>query len=344
MKKLIIYVPSFKGRDRLKFFISRFKEEVAGLEESITLHINDNMSEELSPLELNCKDICTITTNPKNIGVAGNINKVFDFNFGYEYTWILGDDDCLTRGSLARLIETLENDNPDYMFLNTITFPKEKSSFVMKLWEEEQKLPVKLGVIKSKLKKGKTCTSFKSLIDPNVDEVLLGSIMCGLFKTNLVKDFSSNKFTEGLALSVWSSYPHVINYAKSFSPDAKALYDPFIYTFNFWDGGNTWKRDYDVVVALGILYSIKCYAENNHIEEKAEEKLLKYYIRASRKSRVNLYLNGSEELSPQFFEVYPYLAAKINFNNLTFQDFISAIRYKIPDPLKNLCKFILGCG
>jgi hypothetical protein len=308
-KTLLIYVPSYEAKERLGFFLERFQEELIGCENDVDLHINDNASDYDIHKEFHHNSNIKITINRHNEGLARNLNKVFKYNSQYLYTWVIGDDDYLMPGSLRRLIELLKSYAPDFVFLNTKTWSKLKRTEVLSFFNKQKRLPHKGGHIKSNLRQDLFFTEFSKLIDPKIDGMLLGSLMCGLFKTELVRDCSSDKFPEGNELSVWSSYPHVINYAKSLSPDASAIYDPFIYTFNFWDGGNTWKNELDIAVALGVLYSIKCYSENKHLNIDAEKNLLKHYMAISGESRYKLFIQEKKSLGDQYNEVYPYLLA-----------------------------------
>ena len=313
MRKLLVYVPTFRGSERLEIFVKRYVEEVKGLENEVYLHINDNSSDFLVPAgPLLSPELGILTNNESNIGAAKNVNKVFTFNNKYEYTWVLGDDDILTKGSLKRLIKLLNEKSPDYIFVNTVTFPDKIKDEVIKLFFKQSFLPLKQGRIKSRKSKKVIEIPFNQLIDPEVDEVMLGSIMCGVFKTDLVKDHSSINFPNDAKLSVWSSYPHVINYANSLPPGAKSVYDPFLYTFNFWNGGNTWKKELDVVVALGILNSIKHFSENGHVDSIQEAKLIKHYLCISSSSRKKLYEINDDAINKQFAAVSPYLMSRLN--------------------------------
>lgn len=305
-------MPTFRGEKRLRLFYERYKKEVSGFEDIVHLHINDNSSDYERPVSDDYSCACEITKNNKNLGIASNINKVFDFNRAHEYTWILGDDDLLTPGSIKRLLELLVSRDPDYVFVNTVTFPKKIKERVVKDFFKTSSLPLKEGNIKSKMSRKVIDLKFSALINPEVDEVLLGSLMCGVFKTGLVQDHSSENFPNGTKLSVWSSYPHVINYANSLSPDATAIFDPFIYTFNFWDGGNTWKEEYNVTVALGILNSIKHFSENGHLDSSQEAELIKHYLSVSSSSRKQLYEISDDLINKQFAVVSPYLMSRLN--------------------------------
>ena len=339
-KTLLIYVPSYEAKERLGFFLQRFQEELLGRENDVDLHINDNASKyDIYEIVQPTKNI-KITRNSDNEGLARNLNKVFKFNRNYSYTWVIGDDDYLLPGSLSRLISLLKKNAPDFVFLNTKTWSKAEQTDVLSYFKRHGRLQDKGGRLKSKFRKDLFFTEFSNLIDPKIDEVLLGSIMCGVYKTELVHDWSSNKFPDENELSMWSCYPHVINYAKSFLPDARAIYDPFVYTFNFWDGGNTWKNDYDKVVALGILYSIKCYFENNHLDERAHQAILHHYMAMSGESRYKLLLQTSHSLNDQYNEVYPYLLAYYDPGSVSIYRGCRRCLYRMLRSLLNMIKKI----
>jgi hypothetical protein len=131
--------------------------------------------------------------------------------------------------------------------------------------------------------------------------------MCGVFRSADVKDFSSINFDNSNILNVFSAYPHVTNYANSFSNDPYSILDPFVHTFNFWNGGNTWREQYDVVVGFGLLYSIKSYYDSGLLTDESESQLIKHYFSIGRKSLDKLNKSTDPNLSAQSAVVLPYL-------------------------------------
>jgi hypothetical protein len=83
--------------------------------------------------------------------------------------------------------------------------------------------------------------------------------------------------------------------------------DPFVHTFNFWYGGNTWREQYDVVVGFGLLYSIKSYYENGLLTNESEIKLIKHYFSIGRNSLDKLNKNLDPNVASQSLVVMPYL-------------------------------------
>jgi hypothetical protein len=311
MKKLLIYVPTYNGGKRLEYFIDRFIKVSKGLESDIDLHISDNCSDIFSP-PIGIENI-KYSINSKNIGLSRNFNKVYGVNSNYEYTWILGDDDYILDGSLSRLLNILNKYNPKFLFLNTVSYDASFESSVMAEFNNSGDLPVANAVLKSLINEGDIIhTNFAGLINPKVDDVLLGSIMCGVFKSSEVKDFSSDKFDDDNKLNVFSSYPHVINYANSFSADSYSIFDPFAHTFNFWNGGNTWRNEYDQVVGLSLLYSIRIFYEKNLITPEVERELIKHYFFIGGKSLSNILTDSNWSDFSHVSAVLPYLIKAIN--------------------------------
>jgi hypothetical protein len=306
MKKLLIYVPTFNGGDRLKYFINRFIIDSKGFESDVDLHLSDNCSDNFDPPV--GVDNVFHSINSYNIGGVRNLNKVFTLNSNYEYTWILGDDDYLLDGSIARILAIIKNFNPFFVFLNTVTYPIELKDAVISDFNNSGNLPVANSVVKSSIGVNDIVhTKFSDLINSRVDDVLLGSLMCSVFKSEAVKDFSSESFGDPKKVDIFSTYPHVINYAKSLPPDSYSIFDPFVHTFNFWSGGNGWRDYYDIVVGLGLLYSIKTYYDNNFLTDDVERDLIKHYFAIGGKSLYNLNSKFDVEVASQASVVMPYL-------------------------------------
>lgn len=315
-KKLLIYVPTYQGESRINYFVQRFTAECAGIEDLIDLHISDNCTPGID-FGHHCSKNIFWSQQIENLGAARNVNNVFNLNQDYEFTWVLGDDDFLTSGSLSRVINLI-NHRADFFFLNTVTYSSSKKNYVIQLFDSDKKLPVEGAVVKSRLtNKEPFVTEFCNLINPIIDDVLLGSIMCGLFRTSAVKDFSTSNFLETTQHDVFSSYPHVINYANSFKPSSPAIFDPFIYTFNFWDGGNSWKEQYDIVVCLGLLYCIMNYYSNDHLAFSKERHIFQHYLAIAKSSIDNLSRCEDPKILSQFSVVAPYFFDRVSKFGIT---------------------------
>ncbi len=286
--------------------------EIEKCEHEVHLHINDNSSESIDYLfEFNDPRI-SITQNSKNIGGARNVNKVFQFNQDYDYTWILGDDDYLSNGSLRRLSTLINNFSPEFIFCNTLSYDGSLEAKVIDYFIKTGEFPVAGGVAHCSIVNNQPISiPFAELIHPAIDDVLLGAIMCGVFKSSAVKDYSSHLFSdEKIEPDMFSAYPHAINYTYSLPPSSNSILDPWCYTFNFWHKGNTWKDQYNEVVCLGLLFLTKCHTEAQNLDLNKQKLLMEHYIKLAKPLFPELRKSVDPGLRLRLNGISPYLVEK----------------------------------
>jgi len=74
-----------------------------------------------------------IHRNGQNIGAEGNFHQLPGMSRG-RYLWLLGDDDFLTEGALAKVLAWLERD-PDYLALNVLMSDEDMTTTSGTMWK-----------------------------------------------------------------------------------------------------------------------------------------------------------------------------------------------------------------
>ena len=105
---LTIAVPTYNRYEPLKRLIAEIAP-IAKSYKNITIHIQDNSSEEFQGLnwEIAKEYNCSYKANQQNIGFGGNLLEIFK-NCKSDFLWFLSDDDELHLESLPALFETIE--------------------------------------------------------------------------------------------------------------------------------------------------------------------------------------------------------------------------------------------
>ena len=221
MKKLLIFIPTYNRLESLILCLNRIKDEIIGFEENVIVYVSDNHSSDDTIDYLNNLNHPSFkwSSNPTNIGMPLNILKAFDHSDSADFTWILGDDDYLLKSSIALLLNYL-NINPeiDFYFLNTLTFSENNKDSVINVLNSTNWINIPDGYsIKSKVPQDFKCT-LSQLLNPKIDEVMGGSLMCYVFRSKLVKNHLASVLQPSDPWGIYTSYPHTLNWIYSFNP------------------------------------------------------------------------------------------------------------------------------
>ena len=323
MKSLLIYIPTFNRCESLKLCISRILIETKGLESEILIHISDNNStDETSKfLETIESEIISVSTNDINIGASLNILKVHELKNLCEYSLIIGDDDYLTGGSLKRLIAFLKaNSSVDLFFINTLAYDENLRSEVLEILETNQwNSPPDGGNLKSHINQNFFCT-MDELIDPKIDEVLGGSVMCYVFRSALVFNHLNGLISDH-TFNMYSSYPHTLNWIYSFNPKTLSAFLHMPFTINFWHGGKEWgSLGYHRVVSEGLGFLLFELMRLNYIKNENKSIYLNHYIKISKKSIMLMIAEGCKTGKTELSIKYLNLLVE-NFLNIKFSEY-----------------------
>ena len=129
---LSIGVPTYNRADSLKRQLSFLYSELMDLSDEeksrVSITVRDNCSSDKtrevvsSSLLFSLSIVkCSYYINPQNLGLEGNLNKLYSTLEG-EYLWIIGDDDSLKKGILRIVFDECKERCFSYIFVNhTIT-------------------------------------------------------------------------------------------------------------------------------------------------------------------------------------------------------------------------------
>ncbi len=129
-KRLTICLPTYNRykfiKNQLGFFNTEFKNN-KNLSEHVEVMVADNASSDKTAEFLvkykKENNFFNYVINPENLGLVGNIVNLLDLA-DTEYVWFVSDDDELNPGVVQRVVEIIENNNPEYVFLNFLVFGK----------------------------------------------------------------------------------------------------------------------------------------------------------------------------------------------------------------------------
>jgi hypothetical protein len=183
--------------------------------------------------------------NPVNIGLVGNVNKVFNQSESI-YSWAVGDDDILVDGILKKVIKNLEdNEKLQWLFLNHDAFEGRTGKSLM-----DSAILFKGGYFT----KGRDaiCSVFR---DSGTTPMFITACV---FKTNTVKQIIKIKSDNSLVDPLDYSF-----YCASRGP---VFIDENVLIHNNW-GTTSWSKESKNVLFYGVfsvLENLKAYDYSNH--------------------------------------------------------------------------------
>jgi len=219
---LSICIPVYNRVDVFSVSLFVAAEAANGHADKVEIVVSDNASEDdiKSVVENVSKKFPKVSIqysrNSENLGLAGNFLKVAEVAQG-EYCWIVGSDDFVLASGLEAILRIIK-ENPDIDFMSVefagVDLLKKPSSTSFIDYVGSLSLHPKMWIKRRiKVKSGEKV--WDELVDPAYKNVLLGSMMCGIFRTQLWNSIDksiikpSTKFT-----SIENTYPHCYIYSK----------------------------------------------------------------------------------------------------------------------------------
>lgn len=127
---LTIAIPTYNRSNYLDLCLKRIFEEIETLSINnrclVKVYVSDNASTDethnvISKYAVKYFDFITIVVNDSNIGGDRNIVQCYDSAIS-PYVWVLGDDDTILPDCLATILDALQNQDLDILYLNNYWF------------------------------------------------------------------------------------------------------------------------------------------------------------------------------------------------------------------------------
>jgi hypothetical protein len=136
-KLLSLVVPTYNRADCLEVLLETLERELEGLRERVAIIIGDNASSDRTPdviaAFVTFRPDTVVLRHAQNLGPEENFCRCIE-RVDSPYFWLLGDDDLPRAGSIRHLVELLEREEPDLVYL--------ESEWRTKLVDNDQTHPV----------------------------------------------------------------------------------------------------------------------------------------------------------------------------------------------------------
>jgi glycosyltransferase involved in cell wall biosynthesis len=333
MKRLLIFIPTYNRLSKLRKCVECLLENMDSLEDDVEIHISDNQSVDGTWEYLQALNHCFISysRNESNVGAARNLLKVFNLSNIAEFTWIIGDDDFVINDGIRRLVKAIiKYPKVDFYFLNTLSFSNNNKPSELHNANISRIDRLLLGGKKhSKIGHDFVCT-LQELINPKIDPVFGGAVMCYAFRSRLIKDSISQKIRVSDLSQHETCYPHTLCWLYSLTPSTRSahLHRPF--TYNVWHEGADWGvNGLDLAVTHGLGYVFCEALRLGYIARKRKNEYFRHYIRIAGRSFTKLMNQNAGD-----FPFSPEIKSKLL--SLAMEDVLS--RYSRVGRLKRIVK------
>jgi len=256
---LSICIPTYNRANLLRSALLSVGPQVIGLEDDVELIVSDNCSPDDTEdvvKEASSRFPIRYHKNSENIGAIKNVLILTEELARGEYCWVMGDDDLIIPGGVAKVLEVLRsNPDVDFVFVNCMHMELDR------LISKPQ--PVSSFDIKEELRRGNNINEeyrverWEQLIDPRVNAVFLGAIQLGVTRRSVWKDGIPFINVGKVYSNLDSTYPHIIVYAKGLV-GSKAYYlgKPQIIVV---DGAREWIGFIPIIVLVRLNEALDLY-------------------------------------------------------------------------------------
>lgn len=284
--KILIYLPVYNAANRIGRTLSCLSEALNHCpDKSIKVLISDNCSTD------DTARICTgfaseqiaVEVNSSNIGPVKNVVKGLQVDHGQEKTWIIGDDDLVVPLALKRIVGMLDHlagkgQSPRFVHTNILVV--DQDTYAQPELVQHMSQGTLRGFIMNRRYQGPTLGTFDRLVDVDVDNSILGAIMCSIFDARAVRQALEDVDFEGLGN--WDRYntftsrtcfPHAYIFSKAFTAKDPCLIDPQVSVLCSV-GHQGWWDKRDRIIGIGSLDSAIEFHESGVIDRAAFDSLI----------------------------------------------------------------------
>jgi len=268
---LSICIPTYNRARVLEGALRVLIPQVAAAGGAVELVVSDNCSSDETPEVVSraqALGAVRFHRNEQNVGAAANISRLCDELARGEFAWLLGDDDLVLPGGVERVLSVLRGSpEVDYVFVNCSHKLPSEREFYERI-ESAQEIS-ELVPAKSKDLSDHHVGRWEELIDPDVDDVFLGAMMCSVFRLSRWRGYALGLGERWDAFdSLERSYPHTVVLAHTMM-GRRAYYIGHPCTVHFW-GGQEWIGYVPLLVLVRLQDLLELYLSLGVERERVE--------------------------------------------------------------------------
>lgn len=304
--KLSICIPTYNRAHLLESALLSLEPQILRVEGRVEVIVCDNHSQDETPevvRDAQGRWPFRYYRNKENLGAARNAVRLITELAEGEFLWMLGDDDIVRPDGVARVLSVLEQyPEIDYVFVNTSPRPASiRNAFNRPVTglDFPDLLPTK-----GKQLEDRHVEKWEELVDPDVDDVFLGSVMCNVYRLSLIKDYPFRVAPESESdLFSCLEYSYCVYQAYTMV-GRRAYYIGYPCTIAFW-GDQEWKGYVPLLVLVRLQELLDLYRFQGVPSTNVEKCRLELLRNSSRHLSKMLYLAGTP--GRKYFSVSRFL-------------------------------------
>jgi len=328
-KILSICIPTYNRSKLLAQALEELMPQIVNLKDQVELIISDNCSTDNTYEVIESfkkKFSFKYHRNNKNLGGIKNIQVITDKLAKSEFVWILGDDDIININGIEKVLSVIEKyRDVDYIYVNALLKTP-----------EERELKHKDNTLlrtKGKSVEDKKNICFDELIDPEVDDVFLGSLMCSVFRLSVWKNYTLNLHGDVFS-SLEQTYPHTVGLANTMV-GRKAYYIGYPCIIAFW-GNQEWTSSYlPLIIGVRLQELLDLYSSLG-VDKKRIDKC-RYFLLGYSQGSLNRLLFDKTISGRENFSILTFIKRNRNHKLKILSMFVKAIKghaiNSLPKPL-----------
>jgi len=275
---LSICMPTYNRAHMLEQMLRSLMPQVKAFSPDVELIISDNCSTDNTPEVVERAQAwgpIRYYRNAQNEGVARNILRLTNELANGEFAWIIPDDDLVRPDGVARVLAVLRaHPEVDYVFVNVSPRSSEQRNAFgrpVSALDFSDLLPTKAKSVTDR-----HVERWEELIDPNVDNVFLGSAMCSVFRLSCWRKYipkvgGANEYFSSLE----NTYPHTVVLAHTMH-GRKAYYIGYPCVITFW-GEQEWLGYVPMIYTVRLQELLDLYLELG-VDAKRVEKCRRHLL------------------------------------------------------------------
>lgn len=302
---LSICIPTHKRAQLLRSAIMSVGPQLAEFGDDVELVISDNCSPDDTPqivAEAMKRYPIRYHRNDSNIGAIKNVIQLGTTLAEGEYCWILGDDDFIKPGGVAKVMEVLRSHpDVDYVYVNFShlnldrfnEFPQPASSY-------DINLNLRPG---NSFEENRPIERWDELIDPRVSMTFLGAIQVSVVRRKLWCEAEPLMNIGPSFTNLESTYPHIVVYANGLV-GKKAYYigESQIIVI---DGARDWIGYVPIIVLVRLNEALDLYQKMG-VDPSRIKRCRKALLRSCGQSFYDLFFEPTS-CGRQYFQVGSFL-------------------------------------
>jgi hypothetical protein len=240
---LSIGIPTFNRASRLNSLLNSLVQQCGHFTKEVEIIVSDNGStDDTREVVERYREQFPITysRNRVNEGACRNVQIIGSALSNGRFTWLIGDDDLVRQDAVQKILAVIQQ-HPDVHFIFANTSPRSAEEYAAHTKNglvNSGDFPV-AGAVKARVPADRLLNTFDELIDPDIDETFLGSLMCGIFRTDTWREYTVEiDSRESSFSSLATSYPHALVFAHTMV-GRKAYLLSYPATIAFW-GAQEW--------------------------------------------------------------------------------------------------------